>query len=83
MRCSNEVRGFIVPAMYISEPCVTDADGFLQHSLKHRLKIARRAADDLRALPRWLSAAPTTSVSSRVRCCSASNSRVFSIAITA
>ena len=46
MRC-HEVQGVAVPAMDISELGVADADGILQHSCKHRLKIAGRAADNL------------------------------------
>ena len=56
---------------------------FSSMACKYRLKIAGRAADNLRALPRSPSAAPTTRLVRVVRCCSASNSRVFSMAITA
>ena len=47
VRC-NEVQGIAVPAKDIAEVGVADADGFLQHGGKHRLKIAGRANDDLK-----------------------------------
>ena len=50
--CRNEVQGIAVPAIDISEVGVADANGFLQHGRKHRLKIAGRAADDLEHLRR-------------------------------
>ena len=48
--CRDEVQGVAIPAVDIAEFGVADADGFLQHGRKHRLKIARRAADDLEHL---------------------------------
>ena len=48
----NEVQGLAVPAIDISKFGVADANGILQHGCKHRLKIAGRAADDLKHLRR-------------------------------
>ena len=78
----DEVQGIAIPAIDISKLGVADADGFLQHGCKHRLKIAGRAADDLEHLRRRCLLLQG-SVRSRVRCCSASNSRTFSMAMTA
>ena len=47
-RCSD----FVVPAVDISELSVADTNGFLQHGLQNRLKIAGGAADDLKHLRR-------------------------------
>ena len=41
-------QGVAVPAINISKPGFADGYRFLQHGRKHRLKIAGRAADDLR-----------------------------------
>ena len=46
----HEVEGVAIPAIDVSELGVADANGFLQHGCKHRLKIAGRAADDLEHL---------------------------------
>ena len=46
----DEVQGVAVPAKDTSELGVADTNGFLQHGRKHRLKIAGRAADDLKYL---------------------------------
>src|SRR5262245_40415562 len=43
----RKVKGSTVPVIDVSLRGVTDADGFLQHGLEHRLEVARRAADDL------------------------------------
>ena len=48
----NVVQNFTVPALDISKLGVADADCVLQHSCKHRLKIAGRAADNLKHLRR-------------------------------
>ena len=48
----HEVQGVAIPAMDISKLGVANADGILQHSRKHRLKIAGRAADNLEHLRR-------------------------------
>ena len=42
VRC-NEMRGFAVPAVNVSEIRVADANGFFQHGGKDRLKFAGRA----------------------------------------
>ena len=62
LRCSAEqavvlcvatrCKRVTVPAKDIAELGVADANGFLQHCRKHRLHIARRAADDLQHLRR-------------------------------
>ena len=48
----NEVQGIAVPAIDIAKLGIADADGILQHGCEHRLKIARRTADDLQHLRR-------------------------------
>ena len=53
-----EVQGVAIPAKDIAKLGVADACGILQHSCKHRLKIAGRAADDLKHLRRSRSVAP-------------------------
>ena len=37
-------KGVSFPTVDISDPGIADADGILQHGLKHRLKIAGRTA---------------------------------------
>ena len=49
---ATRCKASAVPAIDIAESGVADADGFLQHCRKHRLQIARRAADDLEHLRR-------------------------------
>ena len=49
---ADEVQGVAVPTVDISELGVADADRILQHGRKHWLKIAGRAADDLKHLRR-------------------------------
>ena len=46
----NEMQGVALPAIDISKLGVADPYGFLKHGVKHRLKIARRAADNLEHL---------------------------------
>jgi hypothetical protein len=48
----NEVRDFVVPAKDTPELSVADTNGFLQHGLEYRLKIAGGATDDLKYLRR-------------------------------
>ena len=48
----NEMHGAAIPAMDISKLGIADADGIFEHSGKHRLKIAWRAADNLEHLRR-------------------------------
>ena len=48
----DEVKGVAIPAKDIAKLCVADADSVLQHGRKYRLKIARRATDDLKHLRR-------------------------------
>jgi hypothetical protein len=66
----------------VTELGLADAHGVCQHSLEHRFQLTGRTADDAEDLgARGLCSSACES--SRVRCCSASNSRTFSIAITA
>jgi len=46
------VKRVAIEAVQCAELSVADADGSLQHGCKHRLKIAGRAADDLKHLRR-------------------------------
>ena len=46
----NKVQGLAIPAIDISKFSVADAYRILQHGRKHRLKIAGRAADNLKHL---------------------------------
>jgi hypothetical protein len=46
IRC-HEIEGVAIPPINISKPGVTDVDGFLQHRLKDRQKVAWKTADDL------------------------------------
>ena len=48
----NKCRGVAIPAVDISELGFADANRVLQHCLEHWLKIARRAADNLKHLRR-------------------------------
>ena len=59
-----------------------DPRRILQHLLEHRLQLAGRAADDLSTSDVAVCCS-SDSVRSRVRACTSSNSRTFSIAITA
>src|ERR1700738_671991 len=71
---------FIRLAFWTTDDCgvgFTQAMRRFDQRIEHRLEIERRPADDLEHV------GGKDSVSSRVRCCSASNSRVFSMAITA
>ena len=54
----------------------------LQHGVEHRLQLAGRARDDL-STSEVAVCCSSDSLSSRVRACTSSNSRTFSIAITA
>ena len=45
--CVQRAQAVAVPTIDVAELRVADADRILQHGRKHRLKIARRAADDL------------------------------------
>ena len=72
----HEVQGVAIPAMDISKLRVAEADGVLQHGLEHRLKIAGEllitcSTSDIAVC------CPANQQAPRVRCCSASNSRVF------
>jgi hypothetical protein len=51
VRC-QEAKGLVIPAIDISKLGLAYADGISQHGSKHRLEIARRAADDLEHLRR-------------------------------
>jgi hypothetical protein len=50
--CRYQAQDITVPAMDVSEIGVAGADGILQHGLEYRLKIARRAADNLKHVGR-------------------------------
>src|SRR5262249_21797018 len=66
----------------VTELGLADAHGVCQHSLEHRFQLTGRTADDAEDLgARGLLL--QRSESSRVRACTSSNSRTFSIAITA
>ena len=83
------MQAIAVPAVDASKLGVADADCILQHGLKHRRKIAGRAADNLehlrrrRLLLQRLGKLAVRSVRSSVRWRSSFNSRVFSMAMTA
>ena len=79
---SNEVQSIVLPAINISKLRVAEPDSVLQHGLEHRLEIARGPTDDLEHLRRRRLLLQRFG-EFRVRCCSASNSRTFSIAMTA
>ena len=62
---------------------IAQSRGGLDDAVEHGLQLGWRPADDARA-PRWSrSGIRATRVSSAVRACTSSNSRVFSMAITA
>ena len=46
----HDVQGVAIPAMDISKLGVANADGIFQHTCKYGLKIAGRAADNLKHL---------------------------------
>ena len=48
----DEAKSAVLVKIEYAEFGVADANGFLKHGRKHRLKIARRAADDLEHLRR-------------------------------
>ena len=78
----HEVQSVAVPAIDISKFGVADAYGVLQHGFKHRLKIAGRAADDLEHLRGRRLLLQRLGEFARALLLG-SNSRVFSMAITA
>ena len=79
----HEAKSVAVPAVDAAKLGVADPYSFLQHDRKHRIDIAGRAADDLEHLRCRRLLLQRLGESRALRCCSASNSRVFSIAITA
>ena len=48
----NKLEAIAVTAINIAELGIADADGILQHCVKHALQIAWRTADDLKNLRR-------------------------------
>ena len=51
MRC-HKAKSTVLVEIEAAEFGIADADGFLQHGLKHGLQIAGRATDDLENLRR-------------------------------
>ena len=86
---SKKVQKLAVPTIDISKFSVTDTDGFLQHGLKYRLKVAGISTDYLKHLRsggllfEGSARSVVRPVRSIVRWRSSFSSRVFSIAMTA
>ena len=78
----DKAHAFAIPTEDIAEIGFANACSLGQHRFEHELKIAGRTGNDLEHIRRG-GLLLKESASSRVRCCSASNKRTFSIAITA
>src|SRR6516225_9777506 len=75
---SSHLPGIAIVSIHESELGFANPNCVCQHGLEYGLQLAGRRADDAQHV-----GCCSDSVNSRVRCCSASNSRTFSMAITA
>ena len=80
---SKKVHKLAVPTIDVAEGGVADTDSVLQHRCKDRLQPRQANSMMTCSTSEVAVCCSSDSVSSRVRCCSASNSRTFSIAISA
>ena len=78
----NDTKRIIAIGKQVAEIGLADTHRVLQHGLEHRLQLAGRTRNDA-STSEVAVCCSSDSDSSRVRACTSSNRRTFSIAITA